>query len=167
MLTIRLIKRKPPRVPLLACTRADGSQTIAEMTLGAEHDLAHYAVETTLDLRDSFYSLLARGQDIQSFSTPAAARALEIPAEASWTEFVVGLLQTERRNSAPSTPDAFRAELTRTLDTSRRPIPPQHWPAPPTDGELDAIRAGLDELMRRWEATPEGASLTLEFGPRP
>lgn len=173
MLTIQLTHR-PGKLPLLICTRADGTQTLAEITVDGpassnpvpEHDITHYAVETTLNLRNSFYSLLARGHDIRDFTVPGAAQALDIPPEASWTEFVVGLLQTERRSGKRSSAAMFRAQLNDMLCHARDPIPKTDRPAPPTDTQLHAIRATVAELLKRWRALGPNESLTLEFPPR-
>ena len=85
----------------LSCTRQDGSKTWSKIHPGlAIHDLIHYAVETTLDFQNAFYGLLAQGFNIEDFSLPRAERPVELlpknlPSEALYTEFLVGLFQME------------------------------------------------------------------------
>ena len=174
MLTIQLTKRPNGKLPLLICTRPDGSQTLAEIGVdgaassgGAppppDHDLTHYAVETTLGLRNSFYGLLARGHDIRDFTVAGAAQKLDIPPEAVWTEFVVALLQTERRAGRRHGEGAFRAQLNDMLRGARDPIAKPDRPAPPNDTQLHTIRTTVAALLKRWRALPPGESMTLEF----
>lgn len=58
---IRFIKGKD-KPNTLACIRADGSVTWSSLgRIPIHHDLTHYAVETTLGLKNSFFGLLAKG----------------------------------------------------------------------------------------------------------
>ena len=108
---IKLTKRagKPHT---LRCVRSDGSVTWSNQGDDfVRHDLIHYAVETTLALRKSFYGLLEDGWDIPSFALPSGQREREIPVEAVYTEFIVGLLQAETIGA--SRPADFQATLAR------------------------------------------------------
>lgn len=156
-LNIRLTKRLN-KLPLLICTRPDGSQTISEITVGPQHDLAHYAVETTLGHRRAFYGLVAEGMNIEDFSVAGAARKLDLPLEAVHTEFIVGLLQIELTTGRPFAD--FNAELSKALAGARKPVA-----APPPIGEaqLSTIRATLTSLWRQWLALPPNGSMELEF----
>ena len=64
---------------------------------GAEHDLAHYAVETALGYRRAFFGLIASGRSIESFEEKdthnRSAHLLE--PEAGWAEYLAGALQGE------------------------------------------------------------------------
>ena len=73
----------PPAVKLQIKKRCEGG-------LGAAHDLTHYAVETTLGLRQGFYGLLAQGWDIPGFEAKGTAR--QLPDEVLVTECIVGQL---------------------------------------------------------------------------
>ncbi|MBK7404918.1 MAG: hypothetical protein IPJ41_09865 [Phycisphaerales bacterium] len=74
---IRIIKRTG-RPALLSCHRDDGTSTIAEIAPGPSHDLAHYAVETTLNLRRAFFGLVAGGMNLQDFDVPGAVKRLAL-----------------------------------------------------------------------------------------
>src|SRR2546429_508258 len=65
--------------PVLTCTRDDGTCTYVKPRQGAffvPHDLMHYAVETTLGLRSSFFGLIAQGRSLVSFDEPGSAHLL-------------------------------------------------------------------------------------------
>ena len=63
-LTIRLTKGRDSR-SVLTCTRPDGSTTWSKVSdYFPTHDLAHYAVETTLGISRGFYGLILEGWDI-------------------------------------------------------------------------------------------------------
>jgi hypothetical protein len=153
---IRFTKKpNPPHV--LTCVRDDGSVTRAAVEPAfIVHDLTHYAVETTLGLRDSFYALLARGWDIQSFDVPGATKRLDIPAEAQTTEFLVGLLQTEQLTGEPR--GDFNAEVRNAVEraghTAREPI---------SDDDLARIRECIAEIIHQWRGLPVGETLELTW----
>lgn len=154
---IRMHRPKNAAKPaVLVCVRDDGSETIAAANVGVEHDLVHYAVETELGLRDSFYSLVARGWNIADFNVPAAAQNLDLPAEAGRTEFIVGLLQIELRNGEPYAD--FNAELAR-MCAERGVEPVIHV----DETALPRIRAKLGELLHAWVAVEPGAALELRW----
>lgn len=156
-LTVRLCKR-PGKLPLLVCTREDGSSTVSEMTVGPEHDLAHYAVETVLGLRRGFYGLVAGGMNIEDFNVPGAAQRLKLPDEAIYTEYIVGLLQVEWRSDAPYSD--FNAELRGAVAAGRNPLPP---PPQIDEAQLGEIRQRLDELVMQWSLLPADGSIELSF----
>lgn len=156
-LVIKLCKR-PGKLPLLHCTRGDGSSTVSEISVRPEHDLAHYVVETVLGLRRAFYGLVADGMNIEDFNVPGAARRLRLPHEALQAEFIVGLLQAERRSNAPIA--NFNVELGRAIESARRPV---SLPPAITDELLAEIRQRLDALVLLWESLEPEGSLELEF----
>jgi hypothetical protein len=155
-LTIRLKKgRDSPSV--LTCIRADGSSTWHRLhPVFPWHDLAHYAVETTLGLRDGFLGLVARGWDLSAFEKPEARRGL--PAEAVWVEFVVGLLLAEVSDGREASGDEFRATLEKAI-AGKLEAPR----GAPSDEEIARIRAMILELHGRFAALPPGQTLELLF----
>ncbi len=53
---------------VLTITKDDGSVTWSKLQRGLEfHDLAHYAVEKELQLKNSFYGMVNKGLDIHDF----------------------------------------------------------------------------------------------------
>lgn len=155
-LTIQITKRSG-KPALLECTRAGGSVTMAEVAPGPAHDLAHYAVETTLGLKQGFFGLLAAGWDIADFDVAGAAKRLSIPPEAVAVEHVVNLLTMELLGGAY---ESFEAELARALAAGRRPVEATFTLA---SGQVAAMRARLAELLGRWRALPPGGTLELAF----
>ncbi len=131
---------------------------MAELNVGVEHDIAHFAVETILGFQQAFYGLVAGGMNIADFNVAAADKTLRLPHEAIWAEFIVGLLQLELAAGEPFVD--FNAQLLRALANSRKPLP-----TPKTIGEetLAAIRSLINDLLRRWAETPQGGTLELQF----
>lgn len=87
---------------VLTCTRRDGSVTWQKSARGGffgQHDLLHYAIETTLGLRESFFGLVAAGRSIESFLEPGTAAAL--PIEALNTELMVNQLMIDTNYEIP------------------------------------------------------------------
>jgi hypothetical protein len=139
--------------PSLTCVRADGSRTWRRVqAFFPIHDLVHFALETTLGLRQAFFGLVASGWDIADFEAKGAAAKL--PAEAVWAEFVVGLLQTEDADGARRSAEEFAATLASTAAPRVRTL---------TADELTRVRAAIADLAARWRAVPPGETLRLEF----
>lgn len=161
-LVIRLTKRRG-KPPLLICRRADGTETIAVITVGPIHDLIHYAVESTLGFDDAFFGLVARGWDISDFDVPAAAQRLRLPPRAALTEFIVGLFQVELVNGECF--DDFQSELERAVAGARRPLEVE-IPEISID-QARRVRERVAGLIERWRRTGADESLELPFPPRP
>lgn len=140
----------------LSVTRNDGSVTHTRLSMPPEHDLVHYAVESTLGLQDSFYGLIARGWNIEAFNRPGLTRIGDLPLQAIQTEFIVGLLQVELRNGVPC--EDFNAELARACEGKGLEPPP-----PISEADLSAIRAAISDLLTRYHNSTNG--VTLEFPP--
>jgi hypothetical protein len=155
-LRIKIAKRRG-KLPLLVCERADGTRTMAELTVGAAHDLGHYVVETTLGYRRAFYGLVARGMNIEDFNGPAASTRTDIPEEAVATEFIVGMLQTELVSGEPMAD--FNEALRRAMADGRRPM---NAPVV-SDADLATMRRRYGELVGRWYALEGGGTIELEW----
>jgi hypothetical protein len=66
-LTITL-KKMLTKPSILSSTRNDGSTTWSKLHRGLEtHDLAHYAVESTLRFSKAFYGIINEGYNISDF----------------------------------------------------------------------------------------------------
>jgi hypothetical protein len=145
----------------LACVREDGSRTW-QRDPGAffpVHDLTHYAVESVLRLSRAFYGLVAGGWDLDDFGSPWPRGRL--PVEAVQAELLVGLFDMERAAGRRLTADEFNQWVGEKWRTECTPGEPVRL----TEETLAAIRERLADLMRRWQAVPPGATLTLEFPP--
>ncbi len=141
----------------LTCIRSDESTTWTHLHPNMfQHDLMHYAVETTLGLQESFFGQVASGIDINEFNKPAKQRGTEIPVEAIQTEYIVGLLQVELSDGAAL--EDFNDQLQKSLATKNIPIPEQL-----TNSALDKIRTKFKQLLRQWEALQPGDYLELLY----
>ncbi len=155
---IRLKKGKG-KPDVLTCIRTDGSTTWTRLRIPAQHDLVHYVVETTLGLRDSFYSLVARGVDITDFEKPKEQQTFQTPTEAVQTEYIVGLLQMELANGAPY--EDFNAQLRAMCEQNKFPAPPEI--------ALEKIRRiyrAVGEILYEWQTIAPGQTFELTFDER-
>ncbi len=155
-LVIRFTKH-PDGSNVLHCARPDGTAVWQRQVGGyfPLHDLTHYVVETTLELGDAFFGLLARGWTFADFGKPWPRGPL--PPEAAFAEYVVGLLQAERASGTEQDAADFNAWLAKAPAGGALPTPVL------TDAELGRIRTAVRELFVRWRAVPVGEMLELTF----
>ncbi len=148
---------------LLKIVRTDQTETWTKYKLPfeAQHDLMHYALETTLGYTKAFYGLINEGYDIQDFGLPRAERPTalvpkNLHQEALWTEMVVGLLQTEWVQKTPKEDFLITLELA---------CEEKGWlfPSDITIEDLDAIRLKFEKLWAAWLSLEDGQRLELEF----
>lgn len=142
--------------PTLRCTRKDQTVSYRNVLLFMiQHDLAHYAVEQTLNLSEGFYGIIAKGINIHDFELPKAQRP-EIPLQAVQIEFIVNLLQTEMADGNliedfnATLQEAFKEKKCESMQISAK--------------QVDIIRQQLRDLWQKWNALPFGESLVLAFG---
>jgi hypothetical protein len=155
-LKVRFTRGKDKK-DVLAVVREDGSQSWQHQQPGIPvHDLTHFAVESTLQLKNGFYGLLAQGWDITRL-TDRDVRA-SLPREGLWTEFVVGLVQTERLAPEPLSALEFNNLLNKEKQNSGL-----QYDRELTDEELSRIRQTFLDLYLRWRLLKPGESLSLEF----
>lgn len=139
--------------------RSDGSLTWSKLgNLPIEHDLAHYAVETTLQCKEAFFGLLDQGFTADDFELPREKRPMallpvNLPLEAQQVEHIVGRLQTELLCGL--NPD-FIADLRQTLALNGLA-----YPEPLTSQTLADIRVMFLDLICRWQALAPGGQLDL------
>jgi len=157
---------KSRRGPVLVCLREGGSITGMRNARHGEffvrHDLMHYAVESTLNLRQAFWGLLA-GLDgrepwsIEAFNKPGAARLL--PHEAVLAEFIVGRLdQVALFDDKPISAAELNAHLQAPVSgDAAKPL------AALTQGQIDRIFECFLDLWSRFQSLPEGGTLELPF----
>lgn len=160
---IRITKgRDGPNI--LTCIRDDGSTTWAKVQdYFPVHDMTHYVVETTLGIRNAFYSLVSEGWDITDFAVKGNAK--RIPPEANLVEALVGRLQRELMPGTEFTAESYNEEVLAVLEGIGNPLR-----RTVTDAELTEMRVRLRELLSRWRVLEPGQSLELIFvspGERP
>ncbi len=153
---------KPKGTPVLTCVRADGSSTYSKSAHGAffgPHDLMHFAVETTLGLRQAFFGLIAAGWTIEQFAEPGAAARL--PAEAIFAEHVVNLLMQEATYGPARDAAEFNRVLSQVMAGENRSSGSTVRVV--TEDELRLIRERFAQLLGEFQALKLGETLDREF----
>jgi hypothetical protein len=146
---------------VLRCVRADGSVTWQKQesrhaAFFALHDLTHFAVESTLGLRNGFFGVIANGWEIEE-TTGKSSRG-PLPNEAREVEYIVGALDSERASGAIWSVEDFNQQAAIHAASAAFPEP-----QPLTDEELAGIRARRAELFAKWRAVAPGEALELRF----
>ena len=155
---LRFKKGKGHKPSAFACIREDGSATYqSPLLLPVEHDLLHYAVETTMGWRRAFLGIVASGRDMDSFGTKNGVKDTYTDEE-TWAEMTVGMFQWLAMTGGPAQSDG---EL---LETNAQYYAERDLVAPPlTQRHLEEIRACYAALRRQWDALPEGGTMELTF----
>ena len=149
-LTIRLTRTSPTH-HRFAFTRPDGSGESRELETRSclFHDLLHFALETEVGLRRSFYGLLAGGAPYEQLAMAADGEILA-------TERIVGILTGTLRHEA--TPEQFAAITASAFAAHGDPLPA--WC---NAGLVDRVRERMRRLEGHWRATPFGRPMELHF----
>ncbi len=141
--------------PTLHCQRNDETITYTNMMpFMVMHDLAHYAVEHTLNLTEGFYGMVSKGINIHDFELPKHLRP-DLPIQAIQIEYIVNLLTTEMADSKLLTD--FNATLQACFKENNCS------PMRISIIELEQIRDLFQQLWKEWETLDEGDVLTLRF----
>ena len=124
-----------------------------------QHDLTHYAVESTLGYRGAFFGLVAEGWEIADFAKPWPRGP--IPVEAREVEMLVGLFDGMRRDRATWDAAEINGQMLQLVMDSKfaRDITPPVL----TDADVAAVRQLRDSLIERWSLIEPGSALELEF----
>lgn len=157
-----LIKKKRDGSHTLTCVRSDGSvtgQRQGDDEFYVLHDLMHYAVETTLGLKQAFFGMLASGWDITDFGSPWPRGRIppEAAADASLAEFLVGAFDLERYCGIPVVAETFHQTFAQACREEGIPL------RGVTEDALVRIRTRWSELKARLDATLPGEALELLF----
>lgn len=155
-LKIRLTKgRDGPST--LVCTRPDGTSTwMRVQDFFPLHDLTHYAVESTLGLREAFYGLIVSGWNITDFAKPGAGS--RTPPQAVHAEHYVAILQREFFARDLKTVDEFNEEMS-AFSNGMSSTPARKV----SEAELGEMRAKVFELSNQWRSLGPGESMQVEF----
>lgn len=156
------IKKRNNAPSVLTVKRPDGTTTFSKLQVNFEiHDIAHYAVEKKLQLKNAFYGLLSQGYQINDFllpkeERPEALQPQNIPQEALATEHLVNLLTIDFM-STESQMDILKT-LESTLIENELSFPEQ------VDNEkIILIQQELANLMAQWDELNGGQELKLEL----
>jgi hypothetical protein len=157
---VRIKKGKDGRTAL-SCVRDDGSTTWQRQQGGRaaffpKHDLTHYAVESTLALRQGFYGLIAAGWDFSDFGSPWPRGRL--PIEANISEMVVGFLDLERTSGERRPVTEINQAITEfSGENGLSPFPMI------SEEDLAKIRETRAQLFASWDAVRGGEALEISF----
>jgi hypothetical protein len=165
-LHIRL-KRHADGSASLTLTRRDGTVTWQRQKgslalVFPQHDLTHYAIESTLGYRGAFYGLVADGWEITDFAKPWPRGP--IPVEAREVELLVGLFDGMRRDRATWDAGEINRQLQSLVDDSK--FATHIAPRVLSDADVAAVRQLRDSLLDRWGMIEPGGALELEFARR-
>ncbi len=155
-----LLKKGSAGDAVVTFVRADGSATSGRLGsggFGAVHDLTHYAVETTLGLRQGFFGLLAQGWNIPDFDTKGTA--VQLPDEAVVVECIVGQLN----NATFAGRELPAEELNWLVSAAVAGVRPGAKPPVVNPDTLQRMQQTLATLLARWRTLPPGGTLQLDF----
>lgn len=139
----------------LACTRADGSFTRADLGPSLpHHDLAHFVVERALGLGRGFYGNVASGHSLQDLSRKSVIETLG--AESWQAEIAARALQS--LCSGACTLGQIEALVDAELAQHSIPSLARLTPA-----LAASMRAELEELIERFARLADGDTLELWF----
>jgi hypothetical protein len=159
-----VLKKMIVKPSVLTITRSDGTTTWSKLHRGLEtHDLAHFAVESTLQFNNAFYGLINRGLTVADFELPKDQRPKEVQPEylhenALITEHIVNLLEVEFRNSGFNA--NFLENLTEILAKNALSFPKLL-----NAESLNKIRMTYHNLVNQWLILEEGQELSVNFKP--
>jgi len=162
-MNIKIALKKGIQKPsILTIYRSDGSLTWSKLHKGLEtHDLAHYAVESTLKFTKAFYGIIDEGYTIQDFEAPKAQRKTAVQPEhlhpeALITEHIVNLLEVELLNSGLNT--NFIEDLNSILQENDLTFPKAL-----SFEVLLKIRETYHHLYNQWLILNENEELNISF----
>lgn len=141
----------------LTCLRTDGSTLQETLPPGCvQHDLAHFAVETTLGYHDGVWGMLARGHRIADYGQAAEVHGITLSTQSYHAEYLSTLVQSAVYTGqiVPGYYDMLHAAAT----ASGLPFPPL-----PEPERLQACITCARDLHQRWLALPPGDTLELHF----
>lgn len=161
---IIVLKKMISKPSVLSITRSDGTTTWSKLHHGLEtHDLAHYAVESTLQFNNAFYGLINKGFTVADFELPKDQRPKEAQPQhlhenAIVTEHLVNLLEVELMNSGLNT--NFLNDLSEILKKNTLSFPKLL-----NSESLNQIRTTYHNLVNQWSNLAEGQELRIDFKP--
>lgn len=117
------------------------------------HDLVHFAIEEVLGIRLGIFGQLAAGGDCDGFFFPAPEDRKKL-ADA----------RRNKRVADAGRADAVRSELVAALVGHDGIV--REDEALLTPAQRQAVQGRVTELVARWEATPAGRDLVLEWPSR-
>ncbi len=120
------------------------------------HDLCHYAIETTLQYKNAFWGLIAKGINPSIFENKETRDALELANEAWYAEHLANLLLIEFTQGKF---EDINAMLEQSLRQQNSRIPTIQF----SNIVVEEIRALLHTLIENWRSVKEDDNLSLNF----
>ncbi len=120
------------------------------------HDLCHFAIETTLGYKTSFWGLIASGINPNVFENKEKRDALELSNEAWYSEHLTNLLLIEFTQG-------LYDNINEMLEQSLMQQNPSISVIKISSTELTAIRSLFYKLIDNWNAVKDGNYLSLDF----
>ncbi|WP_347922337.1 hypothetical protein [Pontimicrobium sp. SW4] len=158
------LKKSTTKSSILTIVRSDGSSTWSKLHRGLEtHDLAHYAVESTLKFNKAFYGIINDGYTVADFELPKEQRPFAVRVEnlhpdAIITEHIVNMLEVELLNSGFN--DHFIEALKNILKVNNLEFPNNL-----NENTLKQIRTTYHKLYNQWLALTDDQELKINFQP--
>ena len=149
-------------VDILSYTRNDDTSGWSKMFPNfVIHDLAHYVVESNLNIQNGFFGLLNQGYDPADFEKPKnqrpeAVQVKNLPPESIVMEHLVNLVLTDFQNKM--TDESFLNSLEMILKKNDLPLVKNLDKA-----ALAKIRKDLQTLDLKWKSLPEKGILEFEL----
>jgi hypothetical protein len=141
----------------LVYAQTDGSLVEEALLPGsAYHDIAHYVVETTLNLRDGLWGHILQGYRLADYALPNAERPFQISTEGYHAEILATLIQSAVLTGEIS--PAYIEMLRQANAAAGLPFPE----LPPAQ-LLTQMIAETQLLTRRWESEEYGLELEMRF----
>lgn len=153
-------KKCSGRYDAMTCDRLDGSSIRCPMPKQGilPHDVVHFVVEDTLDLRQGFYGLIAAGINFPTGEPPWNADEFDLPdlTEALQAESLVECFQAELW-SGSTEHKSFREILQITCAQRKVEAPLL------TDNQIEDVRSRLQSFTETWNALPVGSSIDVQW----
>ena len=143
----------------LRVAREDGTSDWMPTTpFFVEHDITHFAVETTMGFREAFWGLIGNGWSFSNFEDrqPGSRKAVQLPHEAYIAEGLVGAVQVDHMYG-PFSFEEFLRVLRESHETLGAPPPSI------ASDQLDAIRELKNTLIGQWKELAPGDHLEVSF----
>lgn len=146
-------KKAKDAATVLTFVRPDGSHTLGRIgpkdQFGPVHDLTHYVIESVLGYRRAFLGLCAEGMTIEETGT-----AHGLPPEAYVAEVIAGHVSRMEAMHHWDSLEDFNWAIAEKVGPGAPKI---------TQEEYDAFWRALKYLRARWNETPDGGTLSLQF----
>ena len=149
---IRIIKKEKRNQ--LVCKRSNGTTALADLgpTLPF-HDLAHYVVESELNLKKGFFGNIASGYSVQQLSDKNIIRTL--PEESTLAEIVTRALQSVYSGAVAH--DQFLEVIRLELEQWSIPFPELR------EETLSILLQRYGQLIEQWQSLREGECIELKW----